>query len=84
MNEKVLENWSLQAVGRAYDAPETYQAILVGDIDGKTVNTSRITEIVEDGVYTRNSFYELGEVDPEYEKEFPNARQRIRDMAREV
>lgn len=46
--------------------------------DGKNIVTSVIVKISEAGVHTASgSIYELGEVDPLYEKQYPNAKQRL-------
>lgn len=79
-----LENWS--AVRGAYKAPEQ-GGYLIGDVyghptrpDGRCIRTSTIVKIdpVAETIETRSgSIYELGKVDPDYEKVFPGARARV-------
>ena len=87
-NAARLENWSLHFKGGDYDPPESWTQHLVGTVynykdparhpDGKRIVTSTIAGI-EDGlvITAHGSRYQLGEVDPDYEKEFPNAKERI-------
>lgn len=79
-----LENWSL--VDEPYSAPEENRIRLAGTVydregfqDGEKVITSRPKQVTEDDkvVTFTGSIYELGEVDPEYEKLYPNARERL-------
>ena len=92
MNELLikLERWSV--VGRPvneYDPPELWAQCLSGTVtghprkpDGSVVTTSQVAG-VEQGRYVRTgsgSLYELGEVNPEYEARFPNARERVLAM----
>lgn len=83
-----LKNWSIRQNNDPYSAPELRETILVGDVyghenqkrfyDGKCIQTSCIVNF-NDGVVETNSgsLYELGEVDPEYEKMFPDALKRM-------
>ena len=84
-----LENWSI--TGRdPYLAPELQEACLYGTVyghlrlkDGNTVVTSSIVKSEGEIIITHSgSQYELGKVDPEYEKEFPNARERLFESLR--
>ena len=77
-----LEQWSV--VRKPYATPES-GGHLHGRAyghprfdDGEWVTTSPITA-VEGGIATTlsGSQYELGEVDPQYEAAFPNARERL-------
>jgi hypothetical protein len=88
-----LENWSYRVKAGIYDAPETFTTHLVGTVyghqnpqrhpDGKRIVTSRLVSIEGDLVVTKSgSKFELGEADPDYEKEFPNAKQRLLDRLR--
>lgn len=82
-----LENWSVVYGDiNPYQPPELQKQYLHGTIfnhpkftDGVgNITTSHIVGIEGDKVRTKSgTLYELGEVDPEYEKIFPNARQRF-------
>lgn len=89
-NIVILNNWSLVSCGGIYDAPELYSFHLEGQVtnhprfpSGHPVTTSRVIGYVEDNetgllVLTKSgSAYQLGQVDPDYEKAFPNAEQRF-------
>ena len=79
-----IENWAIVGLN-PYAAPEVQSECIVGIIyghpkhdDGKRVRTSRIVRASEGVITTKTgSIYELGEVNKEYEEEFPNARERI-------
>lgn len=80
-----LESWSIIALfGHAYEPPELAVRHLRGIVfghphfdDGTRVITATITSIQDECFVTRSgSIYELGEPDPDYEKAFPNAKQR--------
>jgi hypothetical protein len=84
-----LEKWAF--VSDIYAAPELGRFMFQGRVydhprfeDGHPVTTSYISGF-KDGVFTTasGSEYILGEVDPEYEKEFPNAFERIVKKAQE-
>jgi hypothetical protein len=81
-----IENWSFGADPlHNYMAPEQMKFRLHGDVRGHyrvgdrdNQTTSTILGKTEDGkVVTRNTLYELGQVHPEYEKQFPNALDRL-------
>ena len=82
-----LENWCICAkrMSDAYIAPELVAVRLAGNVanhpafkDGSHVTTSPIVAFDGDKVKTKSgSLYELGEVDPDYEKVYPNARERL-------
>lgn len=81
-----LENWSVVVRDPdPYKAPEAQQACLSGNVydhptysDGNVITTSRIVKVEDGKVHTvSGSVYELGEVDPEYERMFPGARGRL-------
>lgn len=86
-----LENWSLRVTHDPYTPPELREKVLMGCVyghenqerfyDGKCIQTSIIINI-KNGVVETNSgsLYELGEVDPEYEKMFPDALKRMGEM----
>lgn len=82
-SEYTIENWGMIANPRAnpYTAPELITMHLTGNrSDGaKDIVTSAIMDISEDNRVTTRSgtIYILGEPDPQYEKMFPNAKQRI-------
>ena len=75
-----LENWSV-----CQRNPYSTACYLAGNVynhkskpDGKEVVTSRVITIENGLIITSSgSKYELGDVDPNYEKEFPNAKERI-------
>ena len=82
-----LENWSIiQDDSDPYKAPEIRKQLLVGDVygsakfkDGKTIQVSRVIASNGINIVVTNSGnkYKLGEVDPEYLKAYPNAKQRL-------
>jgi hypothetical protein len=80
-----LEHWSvvLRDVN-PYQPPEHQKVYLHGKVyghhnfaDGEWVTTSCITGHFKGRVLTQNSIYDLEEVDPEYEKLYPQARERL-------
>lgn len=87
----ILRNWSVVIAEEfdPYKAPELYAARLHGNVyghhkfvDGAEITTSRVVGVTENAVLTNSgSTYELGEVNPEYEKLFPDARKRILTQA---
>jgi hypothetical protein len=81
-----LENWSIvQEELNPYQPPEMHRQCLHGKVyhhpdhaDGTEITTSVIVDAHNRIVTTRSgSEYILGEVDPEYEKQYPNAKQRL-------
>lgn len=85
-----LENWGVvfKFTGDPYQPPETYSQYLNGTVFGHheipdgtpNVTTSHIKSVhlKEEKVVTASgSVYELGTAAPEYEKLFPNARERF-------
>jgi hypothetical protein len=91
MNYK-LEKWSLCCdAPDPYKAPEQQQQQQIPHLqgfvynhpnfkDGDPLTTSRIVKMENGLVVTRSgSKYELGEVDPEWEKLFPNAAERFKN-----
>ena len=84
-----LENWSLVCANPdPYQPPEAQVQSMHGNVygharfqDGDEITTTPIKRInVVDAsllVHTRNSVYELGSVDPQYEAAYPNARARL-------
>lgn len=84
MLEMKLENWAV--VGHnPYLAPELQYQQLQGTVfdhprfaDGTFITTSAVAGVEDGRIRTKSgSLYTLGEVNPEYEAEFPNARERI-------
>jgi len=81
-----LENWCVTC-DNPFQAPEARTPRLHGKVfnhpkfeDGKSINTSGIMAFnsEENKIIVRSGkLYELGEVDPNYEKEFPNAYERL-------
>lgn len=87
--QKTITNWAFSYTGfDPYQAPELRQQCLIGtaELDGevKPVLTSAILGKRDGKVVTRNTVYELLDIDPEYEKLYPNAKQRFLDTAIEV
>jgi hypothetical protein len=86
-----IENWSIvEKADNPYQAPELRKQYLRGTVynhpikgDGKLVITSSIIK-EEDGYIITNSgsIYELGTVDEEYEKLFPDAKNRLIESLR--
>lgn len=82
-----LENWSIVVIGDFYTPPEMRRQCLDGFVygnprfaDGEHITTSGIVlrPPENDCVSTvSGSLYELGEVSPEYEALYPNARERL-------
>jgi hypothetical protein len=79
--EKIrIENWHFSMVGRPYQAPELHEAVIIGtDERGVLVRVLCRKVLHRDGeeLVTSTKIITLGEPNPEYEKEFPNARERI-------
>ena len=76
---KRIENWSVTLCPRnPYLAPELRPQCLQGICEGQDILTSPIVSAsCDETIWTMNTEYELGEVDPEYEAEYPNARGRL-------
>lgn len=82
-----LRNWSVCTHAKnPYQAPELGVSVLRGIVfDGMFVRTSEIIGKRGDKVVTRSgSEYTLSDVDPVYERQFPDARKRLFDQLREV
>jgi hypothetical protein len=92
-NKAVMKNWSLTSDNSGYLASELTSCKLQGQIyedsrkqfpDGSQIITSQILGIVGPGPYkiviTQNTCYTVypDDVDPEYEKMFPGAFERLR------
>ena len=86
--EVTIKNWSMMA--NPYQAPEIQIHFLRGNVfghprfkDGSQVDTSSIVGIDDHGeykiVHTQNTDYKviMSDVDPEYEKLFPGAYDRL-------
>ena len=88
---KRLENWAIVG-SNPYYPPECQSLCLKGDVyghelhfDGKCIRTSTIEGIEGELVKTYSgSLYELGEVNPEYEALYPNAKERLFARIKEV
>ena len=86
-----LENWAVIAVPDSpYQAPELWRQRLHGNVyghprfgNGTEVTTSPITSKKGENILTRNTEYELGIIDTEYEKLYPNARERLLNSLKE-
>ena len=84
-----IEQWFITYIEDDYTAPELREPRLAGNAyghpnpyvrDGEHVETSRIVAKLNGCVVTRSgTVYELGEVLPDYELQFPNAKQRLMD-----
>ena len=72
-----IENWSVTDNSDGYKSPELIRKFLVGKVyghsdpkqyDGKEIRTSYLVELDIEGktARTRNTEYELGELDPGY------------------
>ena len=81
-----IEFWSVITTNaNPYAAPELISPRLQGRVyghprikDGEYVSTSTIIGVKNGLVLTRSgSEYQLGEVDPDYESAFPNAKERL-------
>lgn len=83
-----LDKWSVVAHPddrTPFTPPESVRPCLHGIVtghphkeDGTSITTSMIQERLSDGrIRTENTVYELGDVEPEYEKQFPGAVDRV-------
>lgn len=81
-----LENWSvITLTANEYQAPELGKRCLAGEVflhplheDGKFVYTTPIKGLKDRFVETASgSLYELINVDPIYERQYPNAKHRL-------
>lgn len=83
-----LENWAVIVQGDPYQAPELQKQRLagkghgehprLGKIEGEDMMTSSIVGQRAGCVVTSSGgVYSLGTVDPEYEKLYPNAKERL-------
>lgn len=84
MKQAHLENWSLVGRVEPYTPPELWKYSLRGEVynhplfeDGEVVYTSSVQRVSDGKVITRNTEYTLGDVDPAYERLYPNAKQRV-------
>jgi hypothetical protein len=89
----ILKNWSLIVRYKdPYSPPEEWTTCLHGNVyehprfdDGKEITTSSIEGKVGDKVKTHSgSLYELQDIDPEYEKIYPNAKERLLKTLKEI
>lgn len=85
-----LENWAVIGTD-PYKAPEAQIPKMCGNVfgnpkfdDGKFIIISSIIGKHGNKILTTNSEYELGVIDPEYSKEYENARKRLFDSLTEV
>ena len=90
-----LKNWSFSVKGNdGYKAPEQLIYCLQGNVyghsnpknhDGKFIATSRLMGKRNGHVVTQSgSEYELGAADPNYEKSYPNAKERLFTQLKDV
>jgi hypothetical protein len=90
----VLKNWSLVGDNNPYTAPELQRVHLHGfvyghprHLDGKQVTTSSLISFSRGIAVTRSgSKYRIiaNNVDPEYEKRFPNAYHRLKEQGKKL
>jgi len=86
-----LERWSIvsRPLLNPFLAPEQVRLSLHGRVygnpnfmDGESITTTSIQGLIVEGdmvkIKTKNSIYELGEVDPGYEAAYPNALSRVK------
>lgn len=87
-----LENWSLIVSTDPYRPPEQMTIHLHGNVfgnkqfpDGLEIKTSSVMGKRNGKAVTKSgSEYELGEVNPRYEREYPNAKERFFVSAKEI
>jgi len=88
-----LENWSLVTrVSNPYQAPELGVPCLHGLVyghpklpDGYEMSSSRVVKTEGEDIITESgTHYELGQIDPEYEKIYPNAKQRLIESLKKI
>ena len=89
MNNPIkINNWSIIQDDDPFTAPEFRKRRLQGIVtghpnidDGEHATTSSIVSNAGKKITTSSgSVYELGAVDPDYEKAFPNASERVWDV----
>lgn len=90
----ILKNWSVVNPNPdPYKAPELQKGCLHGEVyghprfeDGHRITTSSIVGLDGDYILTYSgSEYELGDVDSEYEKIYPDVRERLfKSLRREL
>jgi hypothetical protein len=82
----ILNNWSMVGDPNPYLAPECRSYHLQGYVsnhpnfeDGHGITTSRIVSMKDENIIITKSGseYTLGTVDPEYERLYPNAQERL-------
>lgn len=86
----IIKNWCITSNQNGFTSPENLKYYLNGDVygnikfkDGTHVSTSSIQSVIElencKQIYTRNSTYHVfkDEVNLDYEKEYPNAYERL-------
>lgn len=79
-----LDKWYVTSFATPYSAPETVHPYLSGVVtghpmkmDGDRITTSPICGLRDGRIVTLNREYELGDPDPEYEKQFPNCKAKL-------
>ena len=83
-----INNWSI--VGDTYSAPELQRLCLKGEVyghprieDGEMVKTSSIKGLDGEHIISYSGTkYQLGSVDPDYEKLYPGAKERLLKVLR--
>lgn len=87
MKQTVINNWAIVTASLdPYLAPELHKQYLYGDVEGYSgpVTTSSIQGKRGENIITRHTEYVLGVVDPKYELQFPNAKQRLLNSTSEI
>jgi hypothetical protein len=96
MENPRIENWGIVSLDfNPYQPPEAQAKGLAGTVfghpefpDGADITTSAIQGVRTEGdhifVQTRSREYLLGVVNPAYEEQYPNARQRVVNQLKKV
>ncbi len=62
----VIENWWTAPGGNGFTAPEIAGIVICGDFEGRPIRTSSVVRTEGKTVYTRNSVYQLGSIEPKF------------------
>lgn len=87
-----INNWRVETkIESAYHAPEQGISVLGGDLVNHPVcgnmngiTTSRILGKKDGFIVTKNTIYELGDVDPQYEELYPQSKERLFSSLEEI
>ena len=85
MGTSTLEQWALTCDNDPYKAPEAQRTLITGRVyghprfvDGSMVSTSPPVSLEGEILITKSgSKYKLGDMNAEYEAQYPNARERF-------